>query len=435
MLAMFWPGAGAAGSGESDRDGAIDAAYGFLYRQLDRPPLDEPRFVQSYLPGGCALGAPENAAYVYDQALVLLALLARGTPEDLTRADLLAQTLVEAQRSDRTFRDGRLRNAYTSGQVRDPRSGLTRLPGRWDTAQGRYLEDEYAAGSDTGNAAWAALALVQAHGMLPQGEGASYLSAARRLGAWIVRENRVDDFRGGFRGGVEGFEAPPGSGEGQVPSLWRSTEHNIDLVALFGHLATAVGRDTAEGRSWLEQQAHARGFVEGMVVRDENGEHLQLGAEPAGGINRAMVPLDAQTWSVLGLGEPERYRPALDWALLHCRAATPEHAFDFNCDDGDGAWWEGSAQAAVALHVLGRAHEAAPILAAMQAAQIGSGPAAGALPAATVCGLTTGLGKHWHTGDTVTPWLYPDSPHIGATAWYLLALLGKNPFNLGAPVR
>jgi len=429
-LAAFWVMVDTAVPGELATDRAVAAAYGFLYRQMDQTAQAGPRFVQSYLPNGCGLGAPENAAYVYDQALVLLALLARGTPEDLHRADLLADALVQAQDNDRTFRGGRLRNAYASGPVLDPGSGQARLPGRWDAAQRRYLEDEYAAGSDTGNAAWAALALVQGHALLPHRAGEPYLTAARRLGTWIVQASRADDARGGFRGGVEGFESPAGAGQGQAAARWRSTEHNIDLVALFGQLARAVGRDSAEGRNWLAQQAHARQFVDSMMVRDRQGAHLMLGTDPAGGINRAIIPLDAQTWAVLAMGGAEPYRSALDWALRHCGAKTPAHAFEFNCEDGDGAWWEGTAQVAVALRRLGRNAEAVPMLDTLMDAQITQGPAAGALPAASVCGLTTGLGKRWHADNRVTEWRYPNSPHIGATAWYLFALLGTDPFDL-----
>ncbi len=404
--------------------------------EIDQPRQDEPRFLQSYLPGTCATGAPENVSHVYDQSLVLLALLARGTPEDLRRAALIAEALLQAQGGDRSFRgpraDGRLRNAYASGRLLDSATGTARLPGRWDPAQSRYLEDEYAAGSDTGNSAWAALALVQAHRLLPDPERPAYLEAALRLGDWIVRENRAGDRLGGFRGGFEGFEGNGDAG-GQVRSQWRSTEHNIDLVALFGHLARAVGEDSAEGRRWMAEQAHARHFVERMVEQSDDGVYLRTGAGSGSGgtaTGSGVIPLDAQTWSVLGLWQPERYQPALDWALRHCRAHEVANAFDFNCRDGDGAWWEGTAQAAAALQRLGRGGEAAPIIGALREAQLREGPAAGALPAASRCGLSTGFDHLWHADGQVKPWVYPDTPHIGATAWYLFALLGRNPFDL-----
>jgi len=51
----------------------------------------------------------------------------------------------------------------------------------------------------------------------------------------------------------------------------------------------------------------------------------------------------------------------------------------------------------------------------------------GALPAASRCGLTTGFDQTFRSGKTV-PWLYPDWPHIGATAWFIFAALGVNPY-------
>jgi hypothetical protein len=405
--------------------------------EIDHSLRGEPRFLQSFLPGSCATEAPENVAHVYDQALTLLAFLARGQPEDRRRAELIARALVQAQNSDRTYRgtlgDGRLRNGYASGPLLDSQSATARLPGRWDGGQGAYLEDEYSAGSDTGNAAWAALALVQAHRLLPKRDGSAYLEAALKLGDWIVRETRASDTLGGFRGGYEGFERTDRNPHGQVRSEWRSTEHNIDLVALFGHLADAVGRDTVAGREWLAEQAHARRFVEAMVAETEGGMHLWTGTKSGTTmIDRRVVPLDAQTWAVLGLGQPGRYEPALDWALGRCGAGAISHGFDFNCNDGDGAWWEGTAQVVAALRALDRDAEAKPIVARLGKAQITTGAARGALPAASSCGLTTGLDRLWHSDGTVKPWLYPDAPHVGATAWYASALLGKNLFELTA---
>jgi hypothetical protein len=103
-----------------------------------------------------------------------------------------------------------------------------------------YREDENAVGSDTGNMAWAALALVQAHALLPKRAGDPYLNAALSLTRWIVASTRVDDARGGFSAGMQGFERQAGVSEGQDRRNYRSTEHNIDLAALFEHLAATV---------------------------------------------------------------------------------------------------------------------------------------------------------------------------------------------------
>jgi hypothetical protein len=86
---------------------------------------------------------------------------------------------------------------------------------------------------------------------------------------------------------------------------------------------------------------------------------------------------------------------------------------------------------AAALRWLKRDEEAAPMLARLRAAQLTDKPAAGALPAASHCGLTTGFTKTFHNGKTM-PWLYTNWPHIGATAWFIFAALGANPYFVDA---
>jgi hypothetical protein len=390
--------------------------------EINLPALDEPRFVQSYVADDCPGGIP-SAAQVYDQALVLLAFLARGQPDDLRRADLIARALVEAQRKDRTFTDGRLRNAYASGELIDPHSKTTRMPAVYDRTARRSFEDENAVGSDTGNMAWAALALVQAHILLPKHAGESYVSAALSLARWIVNNTKVDDSLGGFAAGVHGFERA----EGQQRKTYRATEHNLDLEALFGHLAELMGRATPEGQYWTLQAAHARQFVDKMRNDNADAQYFWTGTGLGTSINTSVIPLDVQTWSVLRTRQPTNYSKALDWALNNCHEVDRRDAFDFNCKDGDGVWWEGTAQLAAALRWLKRDHEAMSILARLHEAQLRDGIAAGALPAASRCGLTTGFDLPFRSGRTI-PWLYPDWPHIGATAWFIFAALGINPY-------
>ena len=469
LLFLGVPNASAVERRVDHADPAVEAGFDFLYRQMDKinrsvavtgesgypssspnrkmgdiefnlSSLKEPRFLQSYCPQGCNLGDPDNPkvidapvdiCHVYDQALTLLAFLARGTAEDVLRAKLIGDALVKVQDNDRYFSDGRLRNSYVSGPLMDPVTKKARLPGQWDDQTKAFLEDEYAAGSDTGNAAWAALALVQAQSFLPPREGDIFLNAARKIGRWIVNNNRVEDAFGGFQGGFEDFEPTKDHPGGQFRCTWRSTEHNIDLVALFDHLALAVGKQSAEGRMWSEQRAHARKFVQRMWQDTPVAGHFYTGAVPdALTINRNVIALDTQTWSILGLGEPQRYGKALDWALRHCGAKDIENAFDFNCNDGDGAWWEGTAQMATALKFSGRIGEAVPIIEQLKKTQIKEGLAAGAMPAASRCGLTTGFRHFWHSAQIELPWLYPNSPHVGATAWFLFAVMGKNPYYL-----
>jgi hypothetical protein len=171
-----------------------------------------------------------------------------------------------------------------------------------------------------------------------------------------------------------------------------------------------------------------------MQAGTNEGPFLWSGTTAEGAaLNRQVLPLDVQTWAVLALPEGSAagsYDQALGWALVHCRANTIPHGLDYNCHDGDGAWWEGTAQAATALGFLKQEERAAPLIAALKAAQIQEGEFAGGLPAASLCGLTTGFHKTWASTGQTLPVLYSDAPHIGATAWFIFALDAVNPFFL-----
>ena len=213
---------------------------------------------------------------------------------------VLANALVEAQRHDRTFHDGRLRNAYAGGELIDPALGVARPPGRWDERSGRFLKDTYAVGSDTGNLAWAAIALVQAHALLPRRDGDPYITAAVDLADWIVNNTRVNDALGGFSAGYEGFEVEAGKPEGQDKLTYRSTEHNIDLVALFDLMTDHFGRNSERGQAWATQGAHARKFVEAMYHQAADEVYLATGTSADGKITAN--PVAARRADVVGAG-------------------------------------------------------------------------------------------------------------------------------------
>ncbi|GMA76521.1 hypothetical protein GCM10025880_29380 [Methylorubrum aminovorans] len=114
-------------------------------------------FLASYEPGPNEKSVPlplRSTAFSYDNALAATALAACG---DLRRARQIGEAFLAAIESDRTFEDGRIRNAYRAGPVRE-RPVL--LPGWWDAANNRWFEDRYQDGTATGNVAWVALALL-----------------------------------------------------------------------------------------------------------------------------------------------------------------------------------------------------------------------------------------------------------------------------------
>jgi hypothetical protein len=79
---------------------------------------------ESRLPAGLA-----STAFVYDNALAAIALVACGNLSDAT---VIGNALSSAVRNDRTFGDGRVRNAYRAGPVG---GGLRRCRGGGTTSK------------------------------------------------------------------------------------------------------------------------------------------------------------------------------------------------------------------------------------------------------------------------------------------------------------
>jgi len=77
----------------------------------------------------CDKEGVRNAAYTDDNAQSMLAFLDRGNEDDLRRAQIIGDALVYAQLHDADYSDGRLRNAYSSGDIANHETGDTRLPG------------------------------------------------------------------------------------------------------------------------------------------------------------------------------------------------------------------------------------------------------------------------------------------------------------------
>jgi hypothetical protein len=87
-----------------------------LARAVDASaPGNGPTFVASYqfAPGSATIpAAVAGSAFTYDNALAAIALIACG---DTPRAMRIADAISAAVSNDRTYRDGRVRNAYAAG--------------------------------------------------------------------------------------------------------------------------------------------------------------------------------------------------------------------------------------------------------------------------------------------------------------------------------
>jgi hypothetical protein len=353
-------------------------------------------FVRSYqhgqdegsLPAGLA-----STAFVYDNALAVIALVACG---NVTTATTIGNALSLAVRKDRTFTDGRVRNAYRPGPVGQ---GAPALPGWWDAKQNIWAEDAAQDGSSTGNVAWAALALLTLHQATKQ---ESFLADAEHLIDWVIANVSSGN---GFRGGFHGYDPQ------QVKLLWISTEHNVDVYAA----ATWLFRLTSK-QKYADAASQARRFLE----RAFDGDHFLLGTKPDGSLNDGgMLALDVQLWPWMAIPDaPAQWRSALKFAATHLAV---EGGFDFN-GDRDGLWVEGTAQASLAYRIAGDPGRSAQLLTTLEADRTPSG----LLNATRAARVSTGLSID--PTKTEADFFYFRRPHLGATAWATLAATAWNPF-------
>ncbi len=317
-----------------------------------------------------------NAAYVYDNALAGLALLASG---DRAGAERIGSALELAQNQDRYWHDGRLRNAYQAGSMSQP----AKLPGWWDAKSKVWREDPYQVGSQTGPVAWAML-LWTALGQT---------KAANRAADWLDDQLRAPQ---GYYGGFYGFEPNP------IKLDWQSTEQNTDLMAVFGKL----------GRS--DDANHARAFVAEMY--DKVRGEFNAGVSPNGTRN-PLLAADAGVWPYLaGAGEPRAARRAIE----DLRTGS---GIGFSSAD-HGIWLEGTAFAALALSKLD------PGLAKTFLQTIKENISPCGYVYATVAdvlstGLTVGPSLNHNTPEK--PFIYYRRPALAPTAWAVLAGLEVNP--------
>jgi hypothetical protein len=356
----------------------------------------EAAFVRSYehaddesrLPAGLA-----STAFVYDNALAAIALVACG---DVNSATVIGNALSLAARDDRTFRDGRVRNAYRPGPVG---KGPPALPGWWDANQKIWAEDAAQDGSSTGNVAWAALALLTLHQATKQ---ESFLADAERLIDWVIANVSTGS---GFRGGFHGYDPQ------QVRLTWISTEHNVDVYAAAAWLFLLTSK-----RKYADAASEARQFLE----RAFDGDHFLLGTKPDGGLaDPSMLALDVQLWPWMAIPDaPAQWRSALNFAATHLAV---KDGFDFN-GDRDGLWVEGTAQASLAYRIAGDPRRSAQLLATLEADRTPSG----FLNATRGARVSTGLSID--PTATTADFFYFRRPHLGATAWATLAATAWNPF-------
>ena len=338
----------------------------------------------------------------YDNALVIIAYANRKDNADsLDRARTMGDALLQMQEKD-PIGDGRLRNAYGPEHLFDA-NGVPNIQ-TW--------------GSASGNQAWAGMALAH---LAHVTEDAKYRDGALRIGEWLLRETKDTRGRGGFTGGYR---------SDGTKIEWKSTEHNIDMVGLFGML-----HQLTKDRKWRRARKHARKFVKSMW--DKKEERFHIGTKPDGvTINRdEYIPEDVQSWGYLAL-RSDCYRRALDWNIAHLEVTDDSNPSqpvvgvrfalqikkEHKEKNDKTVWLEGTAHMALALRVSGKKKHkkrAKVYLDNIHKEQL-SGPNADGkgIQANSREGFSGGDDKN-HT-----------SLHTGTTAWYIMAKQELNPFHL-----
>lgn len=338
----------------------------------------------------------------YDNALVIIVYANRKDNADsLDRARTMGDALLQMQEKD-PIGDGRLRNAYGPEHLFDA-NGVPNIQ-TW--------------GSASGNQAWAGMALAH---LAHVTKDAKYRDGALRIGEWLLRETKDTRGRGGFTGGYR---------SDGTKIEWKSTEHNIDMVGLFGML-----HQLTKDHKWRRARKHARKFVKSMW--DKKEERFHIGTKPDGvTINRdEYIPEDVQSWGYLAL-RSDRYRRALDWNIAHLEVTDDSNpsqpvvgvrfALQINPDykekNDNTVWLEGTAHMALALRVSGKKKHkkrAKVYLDNIHKEQL-SGPNADG----------KGIQANSREGNSGGDDTNHTSLHTGATAWYIMAKQELNPFHL-----
>lgn len=406
----------------------IDCAVYFDDIVIDYPRLDSLRFIKSYIEK-CDTDTTDkdlywaiNQAYTYDNAMAMLAYLSRCDTQSLRRARMLGDAFVYAQTHDRRFHDGRLRNAYSTGEI--SRRNIVRLPGSLDGPNDlSWNEDEYQMGTYTGEMAWVILAWLNYRELTGD---TRYDSSAIRLGQWI-RDSTYDSLRQpyGYMGGYLGFGPQPLD---TLPKKehWKSTEHNIDVYVAFKKLYLATGNP-----NWMDWANDAWDFVDSMW----SGTHFVAGTTDSGQVN-LFAPLDAQPWALLARPDTaSAYDTCLTWARANCFFDSTYTGFGFSSqqDTLRGIWWEGTAQMVAAYRLRADSNRVDTFLTQLRNWRVNAPPLVGdgkgivaAFPEAIYTGITRSFGL----------WNYYQRLHLGATAWYIFAENNSNynPYWLHSPI-
>lgn len=191
---------------------------------------------------------------------------------------------------------------------------------------------------------------------------------------------------------------------------------NIDVGAFVTMLGALTGDAT-----WTTRAQRAYSFV--AAIQSSCG-WAWTGTDTDGRtINTTPIPADVQTWAYLASGDA-RYSPAVTWVINNLITTDAGiTGSSYSSTDTSKVWLEGSAQLALAVRARGAAGDPAlytSLMGNIEKAQTTLPNTDGlGIVAASTDRLLTGF------GDT-----YSARLHTGATAFYLMATKGYNPFRL-----
>jgi len=363
---------------------SVSAAYDFLRLMMDKYAKGSTRRLVQSFDGGPLEKFTD--AITYDDALVVDAMLTSATRGDVARAKVIGNALIYVQANDPAG-DGRLRASYAPKPLRAPRDVVIR-----DRS------------TDAGNMAWAGLALVRLYAVTSD---RSYLDGAVAVAQWLQTNTYDTRGSGGYTGGYTARDAK---------IEWKSTEHNVDLYAFFTMLATESG----DGQ-WSESAAWAEQFVASMWDARQGRFYVGTGNDGTTP-NRSFKPEDVNSWSYLAFENPA-WAVAPTWDVEHLKVNRGGFAgVSFCSADRSGVWFEGTAHLADALELRGASGDASraqAYLGDIEYAQANgpNGDGRGIIAASKALSDCDGS-------------KYYPSLHVGATAWYVLAAAGSNPFVL-----
>jgi hypothetical protein len=442
QLAHAAPANAAAGPADTNTYfGSIEHAIEFQNTMMDAYATGSTvRLIQSY----ADQSGLESTAFTYDNAVSIHAYLLYASRDSLARAEVLGQGLIYAQANNFPINDGRFAQAYFVNQA---------------SASGAYITPAaspfYFYSSAVGDQAWAGMALAQ---LYHRTGNTSYLTAALSVANWIVANTYNTLGPGGYSFGTNitpsNMSVPSPNG--------KSTEHNIDTFAFFTMLDELTHHGVASNdMSWTDLAAHALSFVIAMYNATDGYFYTGTLADQIT-INTYPIPEDCQTWSYLALLD-NQYKQTIDWAIANLQATDAAASVNSSLtgsesftgmvfdsaslsptipgSDPNAVWLEGTSHTIAALIARATAggeglpdriqdsQTARKFVNTCETAQaeLGEGQ--------TVNGATIPLGDGLVAStsvmDTGFGYTYGPSKHIGATGWYLIAVRGGNPFQLG----